>query len=327
LTVNGAAIPLPSASVRVEELRGEAFGSAAWRISPLLTTEAGLRVETSTISQTGDAAVEKTLSFVKPRLSATWSPNPANQLRLRAEREVGQLDFGDFAASAELANGTVNAGNADLEPETGWVFEAAYERRFWGEGVAILTLRHKAIENAIDIVPIFTPGGVLSAPGNIGEGTLDELQFDLTVPLDRVGLRGGRLQTSTTIREAEVTDPTTGQTRFLSGVSRRDGEIVLSQDLPRWRLNWKLSYAPGNTVTSYRIDSINRQEIADYVEANVEYKPRPNITIRFTATTLGAIDQSRLVFAGPRGASPLSYRERVGVDPDPYFAIRTRFTF
>src|SRR5690606_4687701 len=53
LTVNGSPIALPSDSVRVEELRGEAFGQGTWRVNPDLTLEGGLRVERSTISQTG----------------------------------------------------------------------------------------------------------------------------------------------------------------------------------------------------------------------------------------------------------------------------------
>ena len=57
------------------------------------------------------------------------------QFRLRLEREVGQLDFGDFAASADLEEQNVYGGNVDLEPEQRWISELTYERRFWGEGV------------------------------------------------------------------------------------------------------------------------------------------------------------------------------------------------
>jgi hypothetical protein len=45
-TVGGVAVPLPSASVKVEEVRGEAFGKATWRVNPKLTLEGGLRLET-----------------------------------------------------------------------------------------------------------------------------------------------------------------------------------------------------------------------------------------------------------------------------------------
>ncbi len=62
------AIPLPSASVKVEELRGEVFGQTTWRPSPELTLEAGLRVEVSEISQSGDSNLTETFVYPKPRL-------------------------------------------------------------------------------------------------------------------------------------------------------------------------------------------------------------------------------------------------------------------
>ena len=46
---------------------------------------------------------------------------PQNQVRFRFERELGQLDFGDFAASSELEDDNVYGGNVDLEPEQRWI--------------------------------------------------------------------------------------------------------------------------------------------------------------------------------------------------------------
>src|SRR5690606_5118375 len=122
-SVGGVPVPLPSASVTVEEMRGEIFGKTTWRMSPRLSFEGGLRLETSTISQSGDAEHEKSFFFAKPRLLLTWTPMADNQLRLRFERELGQLDFEDFAASADLSDENVLGGNADLEPEERWISE------------------------------------------------------------------------------------------------------------------------------------------------------------------------------------------------------------
>ncbi|HEY1067774.1 MAG TPA: TonB-dependent receptor, partial [Pirellulales bacterium] len=62
ITEGGVPVILPSANVRVEERRGEAYGTANWRATPALSVEAGLRYERSTISQTGGVDQEKTLS-------------------------------------------------------------------------------------------------------------------------------------------------------------------------------------------------------------------------------------------------------------------------
>ena len=125
-SVGGTPIPLPSASVKVEETRGELFGKATWRINPKWTLEGGLRLESSTISQSGDAEQEKSFVYAKPRLLTTWTPTAGAQVRLRIERTVGQLDFGDFAASAELQNESVFGGNVDLQPEQRWVSELTF---------------------------------------------------------------------------------------------------------------------------------------------------------------------------------------------------------
>jgi len=111
---NGVPIPLPSSAVKVEELRGEVFGQATWRPTPTLTIEGGLRVEVSEISQSGDSDLTKSFVYPKPRIQATWTPWTGHQFRVRAEREVGQLDFGDFLASADIDIGQVEGGNPDL---------------------------------------------------------------------------------------------------------------------------------------------------------------------------------------------------------------------
>jgi len=97
-TVNGAAITVPAANVHVTEKRGEGFATATWRMRPTLSLEAGVRVEASKIAATGDVVSGRAFVFAKPRAVITWSPNDDNQIRVRVEREVGQLNFDDFAA-------------------------------------------------------------------------------------------------------------------------------------------------------------------------------------------------------------------------------------
>ena len=130
---NGTPIGIPAANVIVQEKRGEAFTTATWRATPTFTVEAGLRLEDSTISSSGDVALSKSLFYPKPRLLLTWSPDADNQVRLRVEREVGQLDFKNFTAAAALNANGVAAGNPNLLPQTDWAFEAAFDHHFGEE--------------------------------------------------------------------------------------------------------------------------------------------------------------------------------------------------
>ena len=327
LTIGGTPIPLPSDSVRVEELRGEIFGQATWRPTSQLTLEGGLRVERSTISQSGGVDLENTFTFLKPRGSVTWSPNETDQFRFRVEREVGQLNFGDFAASAELANNVVSAGNADLAPQSAWVIEGAWERRFWEDGVVSLTVQHQIISDAIDVIPVTDGVDIFPAPGNIGDGTLTYLAAEWTIPLDRLGIPGGQLTNSLTWRDSEVTDPTTGEQRGISGLRPEEFFTRFQQDIDSWRINWGLEYQPWGEDTVYRIDQISHFRFRDFASAWIEYKPTDQWTLRAQAWMLGSYDQTRYIFAGPRNTSALAATEIRSMEPESRIQIRLRRTF
>ena len=72
-------------------------------------------------------------------------------------------------------------GNVDLEPEQRWISELTYERRFWGDGIVSIGYRHDEIIDVIDAIPL---ADGLSAVGNIGDGTLDQLSLQHR-PADR----------------------------------------------------------------------------------------------------------------------------------------------
>ncbi|MBU4195784.1 MAG: outer membrane beta-barrel protein [Alphaproteobacteria bacterium] len=322
-TEGGAPIPLPSASVKVEETRGEAFSKGTWRLHPDLTLEAGLRLEASTISQSGDADQEKSFFFAKPRFMATWTPMPNNQLRLRFERELGQLDFSDFAASADLEEENVYGGNVDLEPEQRWISELTYERRFWGEGVVSIGYRHDEIIDAIDRIPL---AGGLSAVGNIGEGTLDRLSLNVTLPLDKLGAPGARFTFKNDWNKTAVTDPTTGEERPISGVRATQANIGIEQDITRWKLQWGVNWLPYLGQPNYSPDQVSKWRGTDYFEMFAEYKPSPTLAIRAQLNLWDDFTNSRTVFAD-RETRAVAFIEDSTVDPRTFVSIRVRKTF
>ncbi|MEJ6790347.1 TonB-dependent receptor [Brevundimonas sp. BR2-1] len=323
-TVGGVPVPLPSASVTVEEMRGEAFGKATWRVRPTLTVEGGLRVEASTITQSGDAEQEKSFFFPKPRILATWTPMPNNQFRFRFERELGQLDFGDFAASSDLDEENVLGGNADLEPEQRWITEATYERRFWTDGIISIGLRHDEIVDAIDVIPL---DGGLSAVGNIGDGTLDQLAVNILVPMDRFGFTGGRLGFRNTWNHTEVTDPTTGETRAISGLRPSQPVFTIAQDINSWKLQWGGAYIATLHQFSYDPDQTSGFRGADYFELWAEYKPTATLSLRAQINIWDDFEVQRTVFADRTQARPVAFYENRYIDPRTFVSLRLRKTF
>lgn len=322
-TVGGAAVPLPSASVKVEETRGEAFSKATWRMTPKLTLEGGLRLETSTIKQSGDADQEKSFFFAKPRFLATWTPVEKNQLRFRFERELGQLDFGDFAASSDLGDDNVYGGNVDLEPEQRWISELTYERRFWGEGIVSIGYRHDKIVDAIDRLPL--PGG-LSATGNIGNGKLDRLSVNIVVPLDKAHIPGGRFTFKNDWNQSSVTDPTTGRKRPISGVRPTQANVGFEQDLTRYKLQWGINWLPLLGQGTYDPDQTNVWRGSGYYESFVEYKPTPTLAVRAQLNLWDDFTIRRTVYAD-RTTRAVAFVEDKAIDPRTFVSLRVRQTF
>ncbi len=323
-------VTLPAANVRVTEDRGEAFTDATWTASKRLTVEAGLRVEASRIASTGDFVSSQSFTFPKPRLAVSYDLDKADQLRLRLEREVGQLNFDDFAAqSGNLATGEVHAGNPKLTPQQDWVIEGTWERKFWGGGVASVTGRAYRIDDVIDRIPIFDPAGTYDAPGNIGSGSKEELAFTLTAPLDKLHIPHGQITGTTTFRWSSVTDPTTLTPRPISGLHSNDWEAHFTQGLPKLKSIWGFDAYGQWSETYYRFNEIDTNKLRTYVSVFAEYKPRPDLVFRAELRNASGrgLENARVVSTGVRGVDPLDYVDVKNLHPGRilYFRITKMF--
>ncbi len=168
-------------------------------------------------------------------------------------------------------------------------------------------MRHYEISDVTDRAPVFTPGKVFDGPANIGDGTRDELQLDLTLPLGRLGVKGGRLQATSTWRRSEVTDPTTHAKRDISATRPVKWEAHFTQPIPSLKSIWGVDVDSGWEETKYRFDQISTEKLKTWVRPFIEYKPQPDLVFRVeiqNATERG----DRLIrkdFGGPRSTNAL----------------------
>lgn len=328
LEENGQSVALPSANVRVEERRAEAFATLTWRPRPTLTVEAGARVEASRLTQTGDSQLEKTFLYPKPRLLVTWARDDRHQLRFEVERRVGQLDFEDFVSSTSLTSNTITAGNPDLEPDKTWRLAATWERRFGKAGAIVLTARHDQIADAVDRVPIVGPGHAFDAPGNIGDATRDEIALNASLPLDAL-VRGGLLKADLTARRSRVVDPATGARRGLSDEPALEGALHFTQDLPARRSRWGVDVVLAEETREYRFDEVRTDRVAARWSAFVETRPAPawNLRLEVDNLTSGQVDRRREQYAGLRGAAPLKRIETRSMDHGAFAGVTLQRSF
>jgi outer membrane receptor protein involved in Fe transport len=306
-TVDGVALALPAANVRVQETRTETFLKAAWRPSPSLTIDAALRYESSEIASSGDVVLAKSLQFAKPRLSIAWSPRPTTQVRLRVEREVGQLDFDNFVAASNLTTSVgVTAGNPDLNPETDWVYWVEVEQQLWRGSSLLLSARHFDITDVVDRGPVFSRDVVFDQPTNIGEGARDAVEATVTLRFDRFGWTGALLKADVVKRWTEVVDPTTHQTREISNIHPIDWSVNFSQDLPAAHATVGFDLYGGWRQTAYRFNFVETVKLQSFLRPYAEWKPRPDLSLRLE---LPLINHPRVrerdhieMFPGPRSA-------------------------
>lgn len=340
LTLDGMPQALDASDVLIEELRGELFGQASWKPAKEWSLEAGLRVERSTIEQSGQIEKKRSFTYPKPRLLATWSPTEDDQLRVRVEREVGQLNFEEFASEVDLNTGQQDTGNSDLEPDKTWAYEVAYEKRFWDGAAAVLTLRHEDIDDVVDMFPrrveVDTDNdGVpdtevfVSGPGNIGGGKNDVVSLNLTLPLEKIGAKGAELKFETLWQNSEVTDPLTSEKRRISGQRPETIKINYRHDLPEYNLTYGLGWFQGWRESYYKGDSVENLKLRDFFSSFVEWKPDAGFTLRAELNNFDpySFKIERRVYTGPRDTDPLDFIETERRNSQVMGLLSVRWTF
>lgn len=247
-------LDVPSSNVKVSEIRGEAFTNLVWQTSKKLTVEGGLTYELSRIKVTGDSAATQTFKFLKPTLSATYNVQDNLQIQLQAQRIIGQLNFGDFAATNDVGADRVLEGNPSLRPEKTWRVQGNVDWRYSDRGSLAVELFQQWRQDTLEQIILPTGGSGL---GNAGSSRITGLNFDGVIPLDFV-LKGGLIEVNYRRRWTSLFDPIINADRNLS---RRNLEwlgFMFRQDLPAHRLAWGITREGRFERPNFFVSEINR---------------------------------------------------------------------
>jgi hypothetical protein len=323
-------IPLPVSDTRVEEVRGELFADTVWVISEAFSLEGGLRYEYSEISQSGPAGQARTFTYLKPRASVTWRPGDQRRLRVGIERNVDQLDFGNFASSVDLNSDQVDVGNPDYRPQTDWTLEAEFEQRFNEDASLTLTLGRVWVQDLDDYIAIITPTDVFDAPGNIGDGALNRITLDWTSPLGWLGLRNATLDGFAEWYDSSIEDPVTGVDRAWSGVAEWEFRFDFRQTFPAAQMAWGWDYSYRSDRSTYRVSRFtNFEQPAGDLDLYVETTRWFGLTTRLGADfVLDTTErQDRIVYDGSRADGVERYRQRRYFDNGPQIFLSIRGAF
>lgn len=262
--VDGTDIALDASDVTIEELRGEAFATATYTISPKLSLTGGLTAEASKVTVSGDAAEEQSFKFLKPRLSATYSFNDDLQLTVDAERKVGQLDLSDFAASSEEEDDLVTAGNPNLQPDKTTRLSAMLYWNFSERGSIKIEPFHEWRSDILEQV-ILPSGG--EGRGNAGSARFWGLNANLNLPLDSF-VKGGLLTSKLYLEDSSFSDPILGGANRIVSAHKPGGRsklphtltVEFRQDLTDLNMSWGATFQSGFTEKVFLVKEIQQLE-------------------------------------------------------------------
>ncbi|MEM1230696.1 MAG: TonB-dependent receptor [Pseudomonadota bacterium] len=299
---------VPGARSRVRERRVDLRLADAFEWGPI-AIELALGAERSKIEQSGGFARSRSFSFFKPSIALNYAPNASTQLRLRALRDVGQLDFFDFVSSTDLGDVELALGNPDLAPERTRTIDARVEQRFGALGVFALTLYHDRIVEVIDQLPL---DGVLEVPGNIGDAQRWGVDTTLTAPLGWTGLRGARMDFTGSWQGSAVDDPLTGRSRPLSGEPDWQYVLAVRQDLPARRLAWGVTLFSVDRAPLFGLDELEGRGRRWDVDVFAERRWASGLRLRVGVDNALRNDEvrDRQVFSGRRDRAAPAFRER-----------------
>lgn len=307
-------IPLPGSDATVEEKRAEIGLSYGRPLSAKLTLQTSLGAEYSQISQNGAGGL--TRSFVRPKgfVSLAWKPARTLDLSLRLQRDVGQLDFFDFVASADLGAENQNSGNPDLVPQQSWNIDFQATQNLGSLGSINAKAFVNFVEDIVDQIPIGATG---EAPGNIDSATIWGIAFDTTFKLDSIGWTGVRFDIDYSYRKSSLADPLTGIRRRISEEDIHSFNAELRYDIPGG--NWAVG---GNYSDFSKANEVRLSQLAEFpidggdLGFYVENKDVGGLTVRAgLANLIGTNEAFRRTFYVARRDGPVAFVE----DRDRFF--------
>lgn len=259
-------IDVPSANAKVAEIRAEAFTNLVWQASSKLTIDGGLTWEISRLRVTGDASSTQTFKFFKPTLTATYNFSDSLQLQVRGVREIGQLDFDDFAASNDVGVDRVLAGNPGLRPDKTWRASTRLDWRFSERGSA--NIRAFVVRRDDVIEQIVLPSGG-SGRGNAGSANFTGVDVEVVLPLGFI-LPGAQIEANYRRRWTSFFDDIIGEERDISNRNRRKLDFRFRQDVTEHQFAWGVSLEGRFEEPNFFVDEVNSFRGNDRFTAFIE---------------------------------------------------------
>ena len=267
---------------------------------------------------------DKDYGILLPSASVRFKLSDADRITASVARTVRRPNF-NFISPAVLEGEYGDndfLGNPDLEPETAWGIDLGFERRLGRRGVIGINAFYRDITDLIELTntgeysdeaignaedardEVLDEGGtaeeaqeaydgeltsfVLTAD-NVGDGQVWGIEFDLSTPLDFIGMEHTGVFLNYSWLDSSVED-FLGDRRFNSQ-SDYVFNVGFTQDIPTWGAAFGATYRKQGDAAS-RI--VGEEVVTSYggdLEVFVEKQVASNVVIRLTGSNL--LDSSK----------------------------------
>lgn len=294
----GGLSPLPEISnpgTDVQEVRYEGFVFHNWTINDRMTLESSVVYESSEISQSGRVNNSRRFNFVRPGVDYRFNLTDSFQIRATVERDVSQLSFANFAATANNSDREQNAdaGNPELEPEQETRYELGFEYRLPNDnGVLNTRFFYRDIEDYIGKVNATRdPAQPISAVGNVGSAQRWGVFNEFSTRLSYFDLPDAIVSGEINIFDSSITDPFLGTDQRIN--RRGEASLAFRQDVTGYALNYGMEYEYPFHGGEYDIDitTVTRNDRQPSLNMFVSKVFFDDITVRLESNN--TLDQSR----------------------------------
>ncbi len=251
-------IPATTDAVRVEEDRYDARLTDSWQAAPDLSVQLSAGVEWSRLQVVDPVSDARTFLRPKGFIATSYTVSDTYSVRARAERRVGQLDFGTFVSGRNLTDNLVTGGNDDIRPSQSWDLSLEFERT----DDTLLSGRLRPYLELIDdpIDRVLLPGGI-EGPGNLESARRYGLEGNATLLFDTLGVPGLRVEATAEIADSEIDDPLTGVTRQINNNLEWGYNLFARYDIPQTDYALSVRLRDDRNSPFFRLDDIRIVEV------------------------------------------------------------------
>jgi outer membrane receptor protein involved in Fe transport len=301
----GASLPIVGGDATIEETRIDPYlmfsgenGAVKW--------EAGLRYETTdstvtgNLNEPGDPVVFQTIDndydFLLPSFSLRYKLSDEDRLTFSVARTVRRPNF-DHLSPATLKEEVGDSdfvGNPNLQPESAWGVDAGFEHRIGRRGVIGINAFYRDITDLIETtntgdVGSGGAGTSVYTVDNVGDGQVWGLEFDLSTPLDFLGMETTGVFLNYSWLDSSIED-FMGDRRFNSQ-SDYVLNVGFTHDIPTWGAAFGATYRKqGDAAERVLTEEVVTSYGGD-LEIFVEKQIASNVVIRLTGSNL--LDSSK----------------------------------